>query len=154
METSMTTAQPPSTPASPATSPLLPAVLDLREFRLGWRALCVALVGNGTGVAALLLYGYGAMVVPLQEAFGWERSALQAAMSFMFGGTVIAAQLAGWLILRHGARIVATLSVLALAAGFMGMTLLRGSIWELYLGFTGLGILGLGTLHLTWTQLV
>lgn len=150
----MTTAQPPSTPASPATSAPLPSAFDLQEFKLGWRALCVALVGNGTGVAALLLYGYGAMVVPLQEAFGWERSALQAAMSFMFGGTVIAAQLAGWLILRHGARIVATLSVLALAAGFMGMTCLRDSIWTLYLGFACLGILGLGTLHLTWTQLV
>lgn len=151
----MNAAQQTATSVAPDGSTHLPSpTIDLTEFKLGWKILIVALVGNGTGVAAMLLYGFGAMVVPLQQTFGWERSMLQVAMSFMFGGTVISAQLAGWFISRHGARPVAILSAIALAAGFVGMTQLHGSIWGLYVGFSCLGVLGLGTLHLTWTQLV
>lgn len=128
--------------------------LDLTEFRLHWRVVLLAMLGLGVAANASMLYAFGALVIPLQNAFGWSRGDLQAAVSFLFGGAVIAAQLVGWLNLRYGMRRVTVVSLAALSLVFLMMTLMGRSIWWLYAMFTLLPIAGMGTIHITWTHLV
>jgi MFS family permease len=127
--------------------------IDWTEFRLGWKVLILALLGVGTGVSVAPLYSFGTMVVPLQEAFGWTRGEVQAAISFQIAASVVTIQIAGWLNKRFGMRPVSLISLVALPLSFFAITLNTGSLWQLYLGYAVLSVAGMGTMYVTWTQL-
>lgn len=130
------------------------AAIDFAEFRQGWRILLLAIAGVMISINAALLYGFGVLVIPLQQQFGWERPALQAAISFLFGGAVIGLQLVGWLNLRFGIKRVTLVSLFTMALGYLATTQIKGSIWSLYAAFFLLPIVGMGALAVTWTQLL
>lgn len=130
------------------------AAIDFAEFRQGWRILLLAIAGVMISINAALLYGFGVLVIPLQQQFGWERPALQAAISFLFGGAVIGLQLVGWLNLRFGIRRVTLVSLCTMALGYLATTRIGGSVWSLYAAFFLLPIVGMGALAVTWTQLL
>lgn len=130
------------------------AALDPTEFKLGWRALLVAVVGVSTSVNATLLYGFSSMIGPLEQAFGWTRAEMQPAVTFLFLGAILSSQAVGWLNQRYGLRKVTLLSLAALSCGFLLLTQLRGPVWSLYMGFMLIAWAGLGTLQVTWTNLV
>lgn len=125
-----------------------------REFRLGWQVLLLAVVGVATSSSSLLLYSFSALTIPLEKSMGWGRSELQAAVTALSLGTIIAAQLAGWLNLKYGLRTVTVLSLVALSASLALLTQIQNSIWGLYIGYFLVPLAGLGTLQITWTHLV
>jgi MFS family permease len=126
------------------------------EIVRGWPVLVMALVGVGTSVSALLLYSLGALIVPLEQAFGWSRADLQLVSSFIAAGGALSVNAVGWLNARHGMRTVSRVSLVLLSIGLLGMTQLpvNGSIGWLYLGYFLLPLLGVGTTPVTWTQWV
>ncbi len=128
--------------------------IDTLEFRQSWKILILAVAGVAISINAALLYGFGTLVVPLGDAFGWSKSELQASITFLFGGAVISLQLVGWFNLRYGMKRVTVVSLLLLSLGYLATTLLNGSIWSLYFAFAVLPILGMGALAVTWTQLL
>lgn len=130
------------------------ARVDLAEFRRGWHILILAGLGVATCVTATVLYGFGVLVIPLQKAFGLARPDLQLSITCLFLGASIACHLAGVLNQRYGMRVVTTVSLLALAAGYFALTLFRGTLWQLYVGFFLLAFAGVGTLQVTWSHLV
>ncbi|SES04506.1 MULTISPECIES: MFS transporter [Halopseudomonas] len=130
------------------------AAIDFSEFRTSWRVLILALLGIGISINSSLLYGFGTLVVPLEEAFGWSRSALQVAITFLFVGAVISLQLVGWFNLRFGIKKVTAISTCLTVLGYLAATQLGESIWSLYLAFTIIPILSIGNLAVTWTQLL
>lgn len=135
--------------------PPKPAVaLDLTEFRKSWRVVVLAMLGLAVAANASMLYAFGALMIPLQNAFGWSRGELQPAVSFLFAGAVVSAQIVGWLNLRFGMRRVTTVSLVALSLVFASMSFMGKSVWWLYAMFTLLPIAGMGTIHITWTHLV
>lgn len=127
---------------------------DNAEFKRSWRVLVLALVGVATSSSSLLLYSFSSMVIPLQSAMGWDRAQLQAAITALSLGTIVASQLAGWLNLRYGLRAVTLVSLVTLSLSVWAMTGINGSIWSLYLGFFLVPLAGLGTLQVTWSHLV
>lgn len=126
------------------------------EIVRGWPVLAMALVGVSTSVSALLLYSLGALIVPLEQAFGWSRADLQLVSSFIAAGGALSVNAVGWLNARHGMRQVSRVSLVLLSIGLLGMTQLpvNGSIGWLYLGYFLLPLLGIGTTPVTWTQWV
>lgn len=127
---------------------------DNTEFKRGWRILILAIVGVATSSSSLLLYSFSSMVIPLEEAMGWPRAELQASITALSLGTIIAVQLAGWLNLRYGLRLVTLISLVTLALSMFALSRASGSIWMLYLGFFLVPLAGLGTLQVTWSHLV
>ncbi|MEZ3187483.1 MFS transporter, partial [Pseudomonas sp. LM13] len=123
--------------------------IDTLEFRQSWKILILAVAGVAISINAALLYGFGTLVVPLGDAFGWSKSELQASITFLFGGAVISLQLVGWFNLRYGMKRVTVASLLLLSLGYLATTLLTGSIWSLYFAFAALPILGMGALAVT-----
>jgi MFS family permease len=130
------------------------ARIDLAEFRRGWHILLLAGLGVATCVTATVLYGFGALVIPLQQSFGLARPDLQLSITCLFLGAGVACHLAGVLNQRYGMRAVTTLSLLALSLAYLALTLFRGTLWHLYLGFALLAFAGVGTLQVTWSHLV
>ncbi len=127
--------------------------IDWAEFRLGWRVLILALIGMATSVGVAPIYAFGTLVLPLQEAFGWSRGDIQSAAAFQYGSSIVAFQLAGWLNKRYGIRPVTLCSFITLPLAYLLMTFNGGALWQLNLGFGLLAFAGVGTLHVTWTQL-
>ncbi|AVK08010.1 MFS transporter [Pseudomonas aeruginosa] len=127
---------------------------DNREFKRGWHVLVLAIVGVATSSSSLLLYSFSSMVIPLEQAMGWARSDLQAAITALSLGTIVAAQLAGWLNLRYGLRAVTLVSLVVLSLSLFMLARIGGSIWMLYLGFFLVPLAGVGTLQITWSHLV
>ncbi|WP_018990616.1 MFS transporter [Aromatoleum toluclasticum] len=130
------------------------AAIDLTEFRQGWQVVVLSVIGVAISINAALLYGFGVLVIPLEQAFGWDRGSLQAAITFLFGGAVLGLQLVGWLNLRFGMKRVTVISLLLMALGYLATTQIGGSIWSLYAAFFLLPIIGMGALAVTWTQLL
>jgi MFS family permease len=130
------------------------ARVDLAEFRRGWHVLLLAVLGVATCVTATVLYGFGALVIPLQHAFGLGRADLQLSITCLFLGAAVACHLAGVLNQRCGMRGVTALSLLALSFGYLALTLFHGTLWHLYVGFAALAFAGVGTLQVTWSHLV
>jgi MFS family permease len=130
------------------------ARVDLAEFRRGWHILLLAGLGVATCVTATVLYGFGTLVIPLQQTFRLGRADLQLSITCLFLGAGVACHLAGVLNQRYGMRSVTTLSLLALSLGYLALTLFHGTLWHLYLGFALLAFAGVGTLQVTWSHLV
>ena len=128
--------------------------IDLSEFKRGWRIIVVTLLGLAVSANVAMLYGFGAMVIPLQTAFGWSRGELQPAISFLFVGAVVGAQLFGLLLERYGMKRLTLLSLLGLTLVFASMSLIGRSVLWLYLLCFLLPIFGMGAQHTTWTQLI
>lgn len=130
------------------------AAIDFSEFRSAWKVLILSVAGVAISINAALLYGFGTLVLPLGQAFGWTKPELQACITFLFGGAVISLQLVGWFNLRYGIKRVTVVSLLLLVLGYLATTQLTSSIWSMYLAFALLPIVGMGTLAVTWTQLL
>lgn len=128
--------------------------IDMAEFKRAWRIVLLATLGLAINSNSSMLYAYGAMMVPLQQTFDWARADLQAAVSFMFLGSVLASQIVGWLNLRFGMKRVTLISLTALSLTFLAMTQMGPSIVHLYLMFFLMSVASMGTMHVTWTHLV
>lgn len=140
--------------ANPMQSSKNEAAIDLLEFRQGWKILILSVAGVAISINAALLYGFGTLVVPLGDAFGWGKSELQACITFLFGGAVVSLQLVGWFNLRYGMKRVTVVSLLLLSLGYLATTQLTANIWSMYFAFAVLPIIGMGALAVTWTQLL
>lgn len=127
---------------------------DFSEFRRGWRVVLLGLFGICTSITAALLYAFGTLVIPLEQAFGWSRGDLQASISFLFAGVAISTQMVGWLYRRYGLRRVAIVSIMLQIVGYFAIIQIQGSIAWLYLAFFSMPIVCAGTIAITWTQLV
>ena len=127
---------------------------DFTEFKRGWRVVVLGLFGICTSITAALLYAFGTLVIPLEQAFGWSRGDLQASITFLFAGVAISTQLVGWLYRRFGLRRVAIVSIVLQIVGYFAITQIQGSIGWLYLAFFSMPIICAGTIAITWTQLV
>lgn len=127
---------------------------DFSEFRRGWRVVLLGLFGICTSITAALLYAFGTLVIPLEQAFGWSRGDLQASISFLFAGVAISTQMVGWLYRRYGLRRVAIVSIMLQIVGYFAITQIQGAIAWLYLAFFSMPIVCAGTIAITWTQLV
>ncbi|KAF4561276.1 MFS transporter [Pseudomonas sp. CES] len=127
---------------------------DFSEFRRGWRVVLLGLFGICTSITAALLYAFGTLVIPLEQAFGWSRGDLQASISFLFAGVAISTQMVGWLYRRYGLRRVAIVSIMLQSVGYFAITQIQGAIAWLYLAFFSMPIVCAGTIAITWTQLV
>jgi OFA family oxalate/formate antiporter-like MFS transporter len=86
------------------TRPRMPAASPRRSPSTRWIQLalgitCMALVAN-------LQYGWTLFVLPIQEKFGWPRSAIQVAFTIFVLVETWLVPVEGWLVDRYGARVV------------------------------------------------
>jgi MFS family permease len=129
-------------------------VSDRSEFRRHWTVILAAGVGVGLGVTGLPIYTTGEFILPLGAAFGWNRSAAAAGLTFLTAGMVFMAPIIGALVDRFGVRHVAMLAQLGIGLGYFGLTLNGGSLIAYYVGWGVLAVLGAGTSPIVWTRAV
>jgi MFS family permease len=124
------------------------------EFRRGWPIVIVAAVGLACGLSALPIYSLGVFTKPLGEAFGWSRAEVQSIYTWMTIGNLVASPALGWLIDRHGVRLVCIFSLIGQALGFVALGVAGDTLLSFYaIGFIT-AVIGVGTVPITWTRVI
>lgn len=111
-------------------------------------------VGIVCSAGYMPLYSFGPIVGDASADLGTTAGALQRSLTFTFIGLVIGAQIAGALNRRFGIRVVTMVSLLALAALFVLMSMTPMTSNALYLFYFLMPLVGCGTLQVTWTHVV
>lgn len=122
------------------------------EFRAHWKVVLAAALGVGAGVTGTTIYSLGIFINPLSDAFGWSRTEVSAAKTFITLGFVLTAPFIGYLADRFGVRRISMMSMVGLAVAMVGMTQIDGSITSFYFALFVLALAGCGTTPLVWTR--
>ena len=107
-------------------------VSGVRSIRpdYGWVVIGVVFLGMAVGIGGTH-YSFGLFVEPLEKEFGWNRTQLNASLSFAAVSSLVA-PLIGRALDKFGARPVMAASILTLALTF-GLRPLMGNVWHWYL---------------------
>ncbi len=122
------------------------------EFRKGWRVVLAAGIGVGCGIS-LQQYVGSLFVKALQTDLGWSRGKIAQAQGAALAALFVAPVL-GWLIDKVGVRPVAMVSIVLLAAVYLGLAAMPPSLGAFYGLFALLVILGCGTGPIGYTRAV
>lgn len=122
------------------------------EFRKGWRVVLAAGIGVGCGIS-LQQYVGSLFVKALQADLGWSRGKIAQAQGAALAAIFVAPVL-GWLIDKVGVRPVAMVSIVLLAAVYLGLAAMPPSLGAYYGLFALLVILGCGTGPIGYTRAV
>lgn len=140
----------PTAAAAPSASS--PFAGSLVEFRRGWKVVVAAASGVGAGITGVHMYSLSLFLVPLTLAFGWTRTEVSAAKTFVTIGLIATAPLAGIVADKVGVRKMGLVSLFLFAAGCVGMTQITANVWTYYAGLVMLAALGGCTTALIWTR--
>lgn len=134
---------------STAAAPVGAAML---EWRQGWQVVFAAAIG--IAVAGSYMHFTGAMIRPLQEAYGWARGEIALGLTVMTMLSPLANVIAGALADRFGPRRMALWGSGTFALGFAVWGLAGPALWTWYL-FCGLFALLSHIASVTiWTMMV
>lgn len=131
------------------------------ELSRGWGIILASAAGCGLGLSALPFYGLGPLMTPLGEEFGWSRTEISIAFTFMTLGLLIAGPLiVGRLSDRIGVRAVALASIPLFALTLFALQFIQqgpegapGPVL-LWVGYLAMAFLGAGTSPITYTRAV
>ena len=101
----------------------------LRRPHHGWAIAAILFLAAALNIGAGT-YAFGLFVEPLEDAFGWSRSAVSASLSFAAIGS-LTSPLLGRLMDRHGARPLFIVSLLVMGTSFL-LRPLMGELWHWY----------------------
>jgi MFS family permease len=125
-----------------------------REWRRGWHLVALTALGLICAPTTVAPYSIGLFVVPLQESFGWNRGAIQGAILFSTGLGLAGGPLAGWLVGHLGLRMAILSGVVGIALAIGSAAAIDGALWQLYLAYALVALLGAGTSAVTWSCLI
>ena len=124
------------------------------EFSVGWKLVFASFIGMMAGLTALPFYTYGFFTSPLEAEFGWTREQTQSGLLFQTIGVLAMLPILGWACDKFGARKIALVSMSLFAVTFAMMSQNGGNIWQYYATVFAFGVLGVGTLPITWTRVI
>jgi len=122
------------------------------EFRRGWPIVLSSMLGIGLGLSPLGFYTVGIFAPILVKAFGWSFGQIFAGITVQTVTVALTAPVCGAVVTRYGARPVALWSLVLFSISFMAFALSNGSLIFFYVLWAAQGLLGLGTLPMTWTR--
>src|SRR5437899_10253099 len=120
------------------------AATGREEFRRGWPTVSACLLGNVIGLHILPPYTVGLFMEPLMDEFGWSRIAVSLGITTITLGTAVAAPLTGLLTGRFGERVLIAFGSLALAIGYLALSLMNGSLTLYYAIMLLMALFGAG----------
>ncbi len=135
------------------TSAALPSA-GYGEFREGWRLVLASLLGIALGATAVPFYTIGLFAPHLAQAFHWGFGQIQYGLLVMSIVVLICAPVVGFLADRIGVRTVALTSLLLFGLTYMSLAASTGSLTQYYITWGLSGLVGVGTLPITWTRAI
>lgn len=129
------------------------ALVNGRVF-YGWWIVLAALIGAATGVSVMTAFALGPFILPFQEEFGWTRGEISTTVIFSTLAFVIVSPLFGVLLDKVGVRKLLLLSTLLMGLLIAALYTMGGNIWQLYLTYLLLPVVGAGTSPIAYSKLI
>lgn len=124
---------------------------ELAEWRNGWKIAVGAAIGMGTG-ASLYAMNASLFITSFTKDFGWTRGDMSLAGAAAFIAGAVSVGIVGRALDRFGFRPVALVCVPAIAAVYLGLTLMTGSYAVYVALLVAAGIFGAGTGSMVYTR--
>src|SRR3970282_675689 len=124
------------------------------ELTQRWPIMLAGLLGVTFGVAALFFYTIGVFITPLEQAYGWSRTALSAGTLMTTMTMAATSPFIGLLLGRVSLRLVAVVSMLGLSAGYYALSNLPNSIGVYFALMITLSIVSAGTTPVVFSRLI
>jgi MFS family permease len=129
-------------------------VLRARAGYDGWIIIGVVFLAAGLTIGTSN-YAFGLFIEPLENSFGWRRTAISASLSFMAVGSLTGPMI-GRAMDRYGARPIMVVSLIVFGSSFLLRPFIQ-DLWHLYAlsvlqfaGFSGTAMLPAGRLVGIW----
>ncbi len=100
----------------------------ITEWRANWTVVLAA--SAGMAMAAVISFGLGLFIAPLEKEFGWSRTEISSAHLIAAVATILLAPAAGFLVDRFGPRRIGIAAVIAMATALSLFGLTGASIWS------------------------
>ena len=97
------------------------------EWRSGWPLLLSCAVG--TSAPPIAQYTLGQFMAPLEHAYGWSRTEVSAGLSLSMFVTLLMGTLAGRVVDRHNARLIAIANLVLTGLALAAFSLFNGQLW-------------------------
>ena len=120
----------------------------------GWRVAGAASVGVFVSFASLLVYTFGVLLKPLAEEFSWSREAVSAAFGIAAMTVAACSPPLGYLFDRVKPTRIIIPCLIVFGCAFASLALLTPRLWQLYLTFFVLGVVGNGTAQMAYSRAV
>jgi MFS family permease len=120
----------------------------------GWRVAGAASVGVFVSFASLFVYTFGVLLKPLAEEFSWSREAVSAAFGIAAMTVAACSPLLGYLFDRVKPTRIIVPCLIVFGCAFASLALLTPRLWQLYLTFFVLGVVGNGTAQMAYSRAI
>ena len=124
------------------------------EFSRGWLVLAGCWLGVVISAPSIGAYLSGVFLQPLENEFGWSRSAISLHSLLSIGAFAFMAPFAGRLVDRYGVRRIALTSFLLYAGAQYSMSFLSDSLLHYYVLSVLIAIVAAGTTPVVFTKVV
>jgi MFS family permease len=120
----------------------------------GWWNVSVAFVGLSLSYAMFTVFSFGSFVVALESEFGWSRQELALGLTVTNITVVVMSPLLGGIVDKLGVRRVLLSSIILMGLAVGAMAFIGPHIWQFYLIYFLIPLLGAGTLPLTYSRVM
>lgn len=110
--------------------------------------------GMMMGVGSIPFYILGPLIKPMQAEFGWSAIVLPACSSLLALGVTLGSPLVGKLADQRSPRLIAIVSLMALACCFLMASLVRNPPWQMMVVYFLMGLLGSGSSAIIYTRTI
>jgi MFS family permease len=124
------------------------------ELAREWKVAVAGFCGNALGVGALLYFGLGSFIKPMEQALGWSRLEINLAATLFTLTSMLALPVVGRLCDSLGPRRVVLPATVALAIGFASIAVAPARLWTFYAACLWCSALGAGTLGIAYAAAV
>ena len=122
------------------------------RVRPGWATAFASTVGLAFGPSVLQVMSLGVFAPYLRQEFGWDMAQIGLAATLLAVMTMLASPLQGLLVDRYGARRIILLCLPLFGMGYAALSLMTGPIWQFYVGWALLPLLGVGLWPASWVK--
>jgi MFS family permease len=124
------------------------------EFRQGWPLLLASTLGSMSSLSSVVFYSLGLFIAPLQAEFDWNRTDITSSFFYTTISLALISPLLGSLIDRVGVRLLALVSMPAMAAVFLKLSQFQGTLTEFHFLYALIAVAGAGTTPISYTRAV
>ncbi len=111
----------------------------------GWAVVSAAAIGLFLGFVPIIGFTFSVFFKPIANEFHWSRSQISLGFSISLLALSIALPISGKLVDKVGARRVIVPGAVLFGLGLMAFTLLTNQLWQFYLTYLFIGVVGSGT---------
>ncbi len=123
-------------------------------FFYGWVVVAAAAVGLFLGFVPIIGFTFSVFFKAIATEFHWNRSEISLGFSLSLLVLSIALPISGKLVDRFGARRVIVPGAVLFGLGLMAFTLLTNHLWQFYLTYLFIGLVGSGTAPIPYYKVI